>query len=101
GFLALAEFVRDAAGDLAGSTVGVNEDESKPHCFRRMNAGLNLPAFKPSEGYLSLRAGMALCTLGRNDPKITAEKLLQKVEQHLEQAYATNLITEVRIPQLV
>lgn len=82
-------------------TVGDNEEECKPNSFRRLHEGLNLKAFKTSEGYLSLRAGMALCTLGRDDPKIAAERLLQKVEQHLDHAYATNVITEVRIPQLV
>lgn len=82
-------------------TVGDNADECKPNSFRRLHDGVSLKAFKTSEGYLSLRAGMALGTLGRNDPRINAEKLLQKIEQHLEQAYATNLITEVRSPQLV
>ncbi|MFA5678905.1 MAG: response regulator [Pseudomonas sp.] len=82
-------------------TVGDNADEYKPNSFRRLHDGLNLKAFKTSEGYLSLRAGMALSTLGKNDPKISAEQMLQNVEQHLEQAYATNLITQVRAAQLV
>ena len=86
---------------FAVCTVGDNPDECKPNSFRRLHEGLNLKAFKTSEGYLSLRAGMTLSTLGKNDPRISAEQMLQQVEQHLEQAYATSLITEVRIPQLV
>lgn len=78
-----------------------NSDECKPHNFRRLHDDLNLKAFKTSEGYLSLRAGVVLSTQSKSDPKISAEQMLQQVEQHLEQAYATNLITEVRIPQLV
>ena len=82
-------------------TVGDNADECKPNSFRRLHDGLNLKAFKTSEGYLSLRAGMALCTISRHDPNLHAEQLLLTVEQHLEEAYATNLITQVRMPQLV
>lgn len=82
-------------------TVGDNADDCKPSSFRRLHDGLNLKAFKTSEGYLSLRAGMALCTVSRHDPNLHAEQLLQNVEQHLEEAYATNLITQVRMPQLV
>ena len=82
-------------------TVGDNADECKPNSFRRLHDGLNLKAFKTSEGYLSLRAGMTLSTLGRNDRSLGAEQMLEQVEQHLEQAYATNLITEVRVAQFV
>lgn len=82
-------------------TVGDNADDCKPNSFRRLHDGLNLKAFKTSEGYLSLRAGMALCTVSRHDPNLHAEQLLLTVEQHLEEAYATNLITQVRMPQLV
>ncbi|WP_185267469.1 GGDEF domain-containing response regulator [Halopseudomonas xiamenensis] len=82
-------------------TVGDNADDCKPNSFRRLHDGLNLKAFKTSEGYLSVRAGMSLSTLTKHDPQVSAEHLLQQVEQHLSQAYATNLITEVRMPQLV
>ena len=82
-------------------TLGDNPDEFKPNSFRRLHDGLNFKAFKTSEGYLSLRAGMAVSILGKDDRDIRAGQLLERVEQHLEQAYATNLITEVRSPQLV
>lgn len=86
---------------FAVCTVGDNPDECKPKSFRRLHEGLNLRAFKTSEGYLSLRAGIAMGTLSKNDPRISAERMLQQVELHLEEAYATSLITEVRAPQLV
>lgn len=92
---------RIGPGTFGICTVGSDADECKPNSFRRLHDGLNLKAFKTSEGYLSLRAGMALSTLGKNDPRIDADQMLQGVEAHLEQAWATNLITEVRIPQLV
>lgn len=78
-----------------------NEDECKPNSFRRLYDGLNLKAFKTSEGYLSVRAGMSLSTIGKNRLPVTAESLLQQVEDHLQQAYATSLITEVRLPASV
>ena len=82
-------------------TLGDNSDDFKPNSFRRLHEGLNFKAFKTSEGYLSLRAGIAVSTLGRNNPQISADQMLAKVEAHLEEAYATSLITEVRSPQLV
>ncbi|SDS63313.1 response regulator receiver modulated diguanylate cyclase [Halopseudomonas litoralis] len=81
-------------------TVGDNIDDCKPNSFRRLHDGLNLKAFKTSEGYLSVRAGMALSRVEKNDSILAAGDMLQQVEQHLGQAYATNLITEVRMPQL-
>ena len=92
---------RIGTNTFAICTVEDNADECKPNSFRRLHDGLNLKAFKTSEGYLSLRAGVALGTHGKGSPRLNAEQMLQQVEQHLEQAYATNLITQVRIPQLV
>ncbi|PAU89587.1 diguanylate cyclase [Pseudomonas sp. WN033] len=69
--------------------------ECKPNSFRRLHDGLNLKAFKTSEGYLSVRAGMALGSASQRQPHADASAWLEQVEQQLEQAYATNLITEV------
>ncbi len=69
--------------------------ECKPNSFRRLHDGLNLKAFKTSEGYLSVRAGMALGSASQRQSHADASAWLEQVEQQLEQAYATNLITEV------
>ncbi|RHW21749.1 response regulator [Pseudomonas jilinensis] len=69
--------------------------ECKPNSFRRLHDGLNLKAFKTSEGYLSVRAGMALGSASQRQSQADANAWLEQVEQQLEQAYATNLITEV------
>ncbi|AQZ96595.1 response regulator [Halopseudomonas phragmitis] len=69
--------------------------ECKPNSFRRLHDGLNLKAFKTSEGYLSVRAGMALGSASQRQSQADASAWLEQVEQQLEQAYATNLITEV------
>ncbi len=77
-------------------TIAEDQQECKPNSFRRLHDGLNLKAFKTSEGYLSIRAGMALGTVTPQTPIPAPDELLAQVEQHLEAAYATNLITEVR-----
>ena len=64
---------------------------------RRLHDGLNLKAFKTSEGYLSIRAGMVLCTLTNRQALPDAEALLEQVESHLGEAYETNLITEAKL----
>ena len=69
----------------------------KPASFRRLHDGLNLKAFKTSEGYLSIRAGMVLCTLTNRQALPDAEALLEQVESHLGEAYETNLITEAKL----
>ena len=77
-------------------TIAEDQQECKPNSFRRLHDGLNLKAFKTSEGYLSIRAGMALGTVTPQTPIPAPDDFLAQVEQHLEAAYATNLITEVR-----
>ncbi len=92
---------RIGTNTFAICTLGDNPDDFKPNSFRRLHDSLNFKAFQTSEGYLSLRAGLAVSTLGKNNPRVSAEQMLEKVEEHLEEAYATNLITQVRSPQLV
>lgn len=92
---------RIGVNSFAICTLGEHRDDFKPNSFRRLHEGLNLKAFKTSEGYLSLRAGLALSTVSKNNSWSSAEQMLNQVEAHLEEAYATNLITEARSPQLV
>ncbi|MBA6418518.1 GGDEF domain-containing response regulator [Pseudomonas neustonica] len=87
---------RVATNAFAIVTLADDAEECKPNSFRRLHDGLNLKAFKTTEGYLSIRAGMALCTVTNKDDLPSPEDLLAKVEDHLQQAYETNLITEVR-----
>ena len=78
-------------------TIADETADLKPASFRRLHDGLNLKAFKTSEGYLSIRAGMVLCTLTNRQALPDAEALLEQVESHLGEAYETNLITEARL----
>ncbi len=77
-------------------TLADKADDCKPSSFRRLYDGLNLKAFKTAEGYLSVRAGLTITVVG-NEPTMPApEQLLEEGEARLADAYATNLITEIR-----
>lgn len=78
-------------------TLADEASDLKPASFRRLHDGLNLKAFKTSEGYLSIRAGMVLCTLTDKQALPEPEHMLAQVEAKLTEAYETNLITETRL----
>tara|TARA_Y100000758_G_scaffold50846_1_gene32594 strand:- start:269 stop:1225 length:957 start_codon:yes stop_codon:yes gene_type:complete len=78
-------------------TLADEASDLKPASFRRLHDGLNLKAFKTSEGYLSIRAGMVLCTLTDKQALPEPEQMLEQVEAKLTEAYETNLITETRL----
>lgn len=78
-----------------------NTDDLKPNSYRRLHDGINLKAFKTSEGYLTLRTGLALCNIGADQPKPDGEDLLRQLEQQLLQSYSTSLITELRWPPAI
>lgn len=86
---------------FAIGTLGENADDCNPASFRRLYDGLNLKAFKTSEGYLSVRAGMSLSIIRQKDATVPPETLIQHGEARLAHAYATRVITEVRLPTLV
>lgn len=75
-----------------------NAEELKPGSFRRLHDGINLKAFKTSEGYLTLRTGLALCNLPGNSEIADTSRLLASLEDQLKEAYSTGLISELRWP---
>ena len=89
---------RIGGNSFAIVTLADDPHDCKPNSFRRLHDGLNLKAFKTSEGYLSVRAGMAIGSITSHQELPQAEQWLETVEQHLGEAYVTNLITEVRRP---
>ncbi|MGI3129893.1 response regulator [Halopseudomonas pachastrellae] len=78
-------------------TLAEEAADLKPASFRRLHDGLNLKAFKTSDGYLSIRAGMAICTLTDKQALPDPQVMLEQVEAKLSEAYETNLITETRL----
>ncbi|MCY1185629.1 hypothetical protein D9M73_264270 [compost metagenome] len=73
--------------------------ECSPSSFRRLHEGLNLKAFKTSEGFITLKAGIALVGLDTKALPLDVEELLEKASAMLPEAYASGRVTALRLPQ--
>ncbi|MNO96649.1 hypothetical protein D3C76_883280 [compost metagenome] len=73
--------------------------ECSPSSFRRLHEGLNLKAFKTSEGFITLKAGISLVGLDTKALPLDAEELLEKAAAMLPEAYASGRVTALRLPQ--
>jgi diguanylate cyclase (GGDEF)-like protein len=69
-----------------------------PSSFKRLHEGLNLKAFKTSEGFISLKAGIALIGLDRRALPIKPEELLQRASEMLPDSYESGRVAGVRLP---
>ncbi|MCJ8169848.1 GGDEF domain-containing response regulator [Atopomonas sediminilitoris] len=77
-------------------TLQDNLQQCVPSSFKRLHEGLNLKAFKTSEGFISVKAGigMAACDNKLGLPEDNA--LMSLAHQQLADAYATGLVSAVR-----
>lgn len=73
--------------------------ECSPSSFKRLHDGLNLKAFKTSEGFITLKAGISLVGLDAKALPIEVEQILQHAERVLPEAYASGRVTALRLPQ--
>lgn len=72
--------------------------ECSPSSFKRLHEGLNLKAFKTSEGFITLKAGISLVGLDAKALPTTPEQLLQHAETLLGDSYASGRVAAVRLP---
>ena len=72
--------------------------ECSPSSFKRLHEGLNLKAFKTSEGFITLKAGISLVGLDAKALPTTPEQLLQHAETLLAESYASGRVAAVRLP---
>ncbi|MDF3934353.1 response regulator [Pseudomonas citronellolis] len=72
--------------------------ECSPSSFRRLHEGLNLKAFKTSQGFVSLKAGIALVGLDAKSLPVQVEDLLEQARTLLPDAYASGRINASRLP---
>ena len=72
--------------------------ECSPSSFKRLHAGLNLKAFKTSEGFISLKAGIALVGMDKKALPQNVDDILQLAEKILPESYETGRVTAVRLP---
>ena len=75
-----------------------NLTECSPSSFKRLHEGLNLKAFKTSEGFISLKAGIALVGMDKKALPQNVDHILQLAEKILPEAYETGRVTAVRLP---
>ena len=70
-----------------------------PSSFKRLHEGLNLKAFKTSEGFISLKAGIGLVSLDARALPLTADAIMARAESLLADAYATGRIVPFKFKQ--
>lgn len=86
----LDTLVRLDGNRFAMLTLMPRQQECEPNSFKRLHDGLNLKAFKTSEGFLSIQASLSLVTLRSialpSDPEI----IMQRAQDNLVHARNSN-----------
>jgi len=72
--------------------------ECSPSSFKRLHEGLNLKAFKTSEGFISLKAGISLVGLDAKALPVDQETLIDQAAILLPESYATGRVAALRLP---
>lgn len=72
--------------------------ECSPSSFKRLHEGLNLKAFKTSEGFISLKAGIAVVGMDAKALPLEPQQLLDLATRLLPEAHASGRVTAVRLP---
>lgn len=72
--------------------------ECSPSSFKRLHEGLNLKAFKTSEGFITLKAGISLVGLDAKSLPIDPQALLDHAGRLLPDSYASGRVSAVRLP---
>ncbi|WP_282339006.1 MULTISPECIES: response regulator [Pseudomonas] len=71
--------------------------ECSPTSFRRLHEGLNLKAFKTSEGFITLKAGIGLVGADAKALPLDAQTLIEHGQNLLPEAYASGRIAALRL----
>nr|WP_298169641.1 response regulator [uncultured Pseudomonas sp.] len=75
-----------------------NLQECSPSSFKRLHEGLNLKAFKTSEGFISLKAGICLVGLDARALPIEPMTIIEHAHKLLPEAYASGRVAAMRLP---
>jgi diguanylate cyclase (GGDEF)-like protein len=70
-----------------------------PSSFKRLHEGLNLKAFKSSEGFISIKAGIGMVSLDASSLPVDPARIIERAESLLPDAYATGRIVPLRYKQ--
>ncbi|PAU56630.1 diguanylate cyclase [Pseudomonas sp. PIC25] len=72
--------------------------ECSPSSFKRLHEGLNLKAFKTSEGFITLKAGISLIGLDSKALPVEPERLMELATELLPESYASGRVAAQRLP---
>ncbi|MGY4530998.1 diguanylate cyclase (GGDEF)-like protein [Pseudomonas sp. TE3786] len=72
--------------------------ECSPSSFKRLHEGLNLKAFKTSEGFITLKAGISLVGMDAKALPIQPQALIDQATTLLPEAYGSGRVAAVRLP---
>lgn len=72
--------------------------ECSPSSFKRLHEGLNLKAFKTSEGFISLKAGISLVGLDAKALPLDPHDLIEHAAKLLPESYASGRVAAMRLP---
>lgn len=72
--------------------------ECSPSSFKRLHEGLNLKAFKTSEGFISLKAGIGLVGLDSKGLPLDPHNLAEHARELLPASYASGRVAAMRLP---
>ncbi|WP_407291936.1 GGDEF domain-containing response regulator [Stutzerimonas zhaodongensis] len=70
-----------------------------PSSFKRLHEGLNLKAFKTSEGFISLKAGIGLVSLDSQALPAEAQSIIDRAASLLPDSYTTGRIVPFKLKQ--
>lgn len=70
-----------------------------PSSFKRLHEGLNLKAFKTDEGFISIKAGIAMISLDASALPVDPKRVIAEAGSLLPDAYATGRIVPMRYKQ--
>jgi diguanylate cyclase (GGDEF)-like protein len=72
--------------------------ECSPSSFKRLHDGLNLKAFKTSEGFINLKAGISLVGLDAKGLPFPPSNLMLHAANLLPESYSSGLVAALRLP---
>ena len=79
-------------------TLLTNLHECSPSSFKRLHEGINLKAFKTSEGFISLKAAISLVGLDTKGLPCQPEQIIEHAEGLLAESYSSGRVTALRLP---
>lgn len=71
--------------------------ECSPNSFKRLHEGLNLKAFKTSEGFVTLKAGIALVGMDASNLPVSPERILEHARGFLADSYSSGRVAAERL----